>query len=293
MPDDRRPTRLRRARLDQRALPGDARKRRRERQRRRRAAQARAGIGLFVVVGLLGLGLLAGLAATAAFIDHLPKLSRLGPVELGENSSVFARDCTRKPCQDVALGVIARTENRVSVRWKDIAPTMRSAHGRDRGPALLAARCARLARHRPRGAQQPAGGRHPPGRLDDLAAARQEPLPAARGQQPLAQPQDRRGLDRRAARGQVHEGRDPHGLPQHRLLRRERLRRRGRGAHVLRQDRQAADARAVGAARRPAAGAERLQPVPPPGGRARGAAARCWAPCASCAGSARPPTPRR
>ena len=122
MPDNRR----RSARFDHGPLPGDARKRRRERQRRD-ARRTRAGIGIFVVVGMLGLGLVAGLAATAAFIDSLPKLSRLGPVELGENSSVYARDCTRKPCQDEALGVIARTENRISVRWKDIAPTMRSA----------------------------------------------------------------------------------------------------------------------------------------------------------------------
>jgi penicillin-binding protein 1A len=122
MPDGRR----RRARLDHGPLPGDARKRRRERQRRD-ARRARAGIGVFVVLGTLAFGLLLGLAATAAFIDHLPKLSRLGPIELGENSSVFARDCTRPPCEDVALGVIARKENRISVRWKDIAPTMRSA----------------------------------------------------------------------------------------------------------------------------------------------------------------------
>src|ERR1700704_115063 len=116
----------RRTRLDSGgALPGDARKRRRERQRRD-ARRTRAGIAIFVVGGLLAFGLLAGLAATAAFIDHLPKLSNLPPVELGENSSVFTRDCTRKPCTDVSLGVIARKENRVSVRWKDIAPTMRS-----------------------------------------------------------------------------------------------------------------------------------------------------------------------
>ena len=110
-------------------------------------------------------------------------------------------------------------------------------HRRDRGPPLLGARRARLARHRARGAQQRPRGRHHAGRLDAHAAAREEPLPAARGQQPLDQPQDRRGLDRRAAAGQVHEGRDPHGLPQHGLLRPERLRRRGGGAHVLRQDR--------------------------------------------------------
>ncbi|HET6174822.1 MAG TPA: transglycosylase domain-containing protein [Gaiellales bacterium] len=122
MPDGRR-----RSRIDSSgALPGDARKRRRERQRRD-ARRTRLGIAAFVVVGILVFGLLIGLASTAAFIDHLPKLSRLGPIELGENSSVFVRNCTTKPCADVPLGVIARAENRVSVRWKDIAPTMRSA----------------------------------------------------------------------------------------------------------------------------------------------------------------------
>ena len=40
---------------------------------------------------------------------------------------MYVRNCTKKPCSDVPLGVIARAENRVSVRWKDIAPTMRSA----------------------------------------------------------------------------------------------------------------------------------------------------------------------
>jgi penicillin-binding protein 1A len=123
MPDGRR----RRARLDPGgALPGDARKRRRERQRRD-ARRARAGIAAFVALGTIAFGLLLGLAATAAFIDHLPKLSKLGPIELGENSSVYVRNCTKKPCSDVPLGVIARAENRVSVRWRDIAPTMRSA----------------------------------------------------------------------------------------------------------------------------------------------------------------------
>ena len=40
---------------------------------------------------------------------------------------MYVRNCTKKPCSDVPLGVIARAENRVSVRWRDIAPTMRSA----------------------------------------------------------------------------------------------------------------------------------------------------------------------
>jgi penicillin-binding protein 1A len=122
MPDGRR----RRARLDSGPLPGDARKRRRGRQRRD-ARRARFAIILFVIVGFGVFGGLFGVAAMAVFVDHLPKLSRLGPIELGENSTVYTRDCTKKPCSDEALGVIARVENRVSVRWKDIAPTMRSA----------------------------------------------------------------------------------------------------------------------------------------------------------------------
>lgn len=122
MPDGRR----HRSRLDPGgAWPGDARKRRQ--RQRRHARRTRWAILVFVVLGTLVFGTLLGLAATAGFIDHLPKLSRLGPIELGENSSVYVRNCTKKPCEDVPLGVIARAENRVSVRWKDIAPTMRSA----------------------------------------------------------------------------------------------------------------------------------------------------------------------
>ena len=116
----------RRARVDHESLPGDARKRRRERQRRE-ARSARVAILVFVVFGLFAFGGIFGVAAMAVFVDHLPKLSKLGPIELGENSTVYARDCTKKPCTDEALGVIARVENRVSVRWKEIAPTMRSA----------------------------------------------------------------------------------------------------------------------------------------------------------------------
>ena len=155
-------------------------------------------------------------------------------------------------------------------------PDHAQRHRRDRGPPLLGARGARLARHRARRPQQRPGGRHHAGRLDADAAAGEEPLPPARGQQPLHQQEDRRGLDRRAAAGQVHQGRDPHGLSQHGLLRPERLRRRGRSPHVLRQAGQAAHAAPVGPAGGTAPGAHRLQPVPPPGCRApapqRGAA---------------------
>ena len=177
---------------------------------------------------------LLGLAATAAFIDHLPKLSRA-------RADRARRELERVRAELHEEALLGRAARRHRARRE---PRQRALEGhradhaqrhrRDRGPPLLAARRAGLARHRARGAQERARGRHHAGRLDAHAAAGEEPLPAARVEQPLDQPQDRRGLDRRAAAGQVHEGRDPHGLSQHRVLRPERLRRRGGGAHVLR-----------------------------------------------------------
>ena len=62
------------------------------------------------------------------------------------------------------------------------------------------------------------------------------------------------------AREQVHQGRDPRALPQHRLLRQQRLRRAGGGRDLLRQDRRPADVRRGGVPRRARALAVRLRP---------------------------------
>ena len=232
MPDGRR----RRARLDAGSLPGDARKRRRGRQRRD-ARRARLAIIVFVIAGFCVFGGIFGAPATAVFVDHLPKLSRLGPIALGENSTVYTRHCTKKPCSDQALGVIARVENRVSVRWKDIAPTMRSAtvavedkrywqHGALDWQGIARAAINNLQ----------AGG-IPAGRLDDLAAAREESLPAAGGEQPLDQPQDRRGLDRRPARRRSTSKAEILTAYMNTVFYGgERVWRRGRCAHLLRQE---------------------------------------------------------
>ena len=79
---------------------------------------------------------------------------------------------------------------------------------------------------RPRRAQEPHLGRDRAGRIDDLAAAREEPDPLV---QARPQPQDPRGLPGDPAQQGLLEARDPRAVPQHRVLRAELLRHQGRG----------------------------------------------------------------
>ena len=90
------------------------------------------------------------------------------------------------------------------------------------------ARRDRPGRHGPRRRRQHLDGHAGPGRLDDHAAARQEPLEARAGQQPLAAAQDHRVGARLPGRAALVEAEDPRGVPQHDLLRPPGLRRRGR-----------------------------------------------------------------
>ena len=111
---------------------------------------------MFVIVGFCVFGGIFGVAAMAVFVDHLPKLSRLGPIELGENS-------TRLRARLHQEAVLGRGARRDRTRRE---PRQRALEGhraddaqrdrRGRGQALLAARRARLARHRARCDQQPA-----------------------------------------------------------------------------------------------------------------------------------------
>ena len=144
--------------------------------------------------------------------------------------------------------------------------------GRDRGPRLLPARRDRLPLADPRRAHRPHLRQDAAGRLDDHDAARPQPLPGGRRRAHLLA-QDQGGDRRLRVRGQALEALDPHRLPQHRPLRdRRRPDRRGRAGgvvDVLRPPGLRRHARAVGAPRRPAAGADGLQPVLPPERRAR------------------------
>ena len=144
-----------------------------------------------------------------------------------------------------------------------------AGHGRDRGPALLRARRHRPRGHRPRRAEEPRSRQDRRGRLDDHPAAGPQPLPP----QPQARPrtQDHRGeAGDRVRRAPLAQA-DPRPVPQHRLLRDgrriDRDRRPGGLEDLLLQAGLEADPRAGGAAGRPAAGALRIQPDPPPRAR--------------------------
>ncbi len=124
---------------------------------------------------------------------------------------------------------------------------------RDRGPALLAARRRRLRRHRAR-----ARGRTSAPARSSRAARRSRSSSCATSTSAgrrRSTARSRRPASRSSCRRSWSKPLDPRHVPEHRLLRQPRLRRRGRRADVLLQAREPADAAAGGAARRPAAGA--------------------------------------
>ncbi len=137
--------------------------------------------------------------------------------------------------------------------------------GRDRGQALLQAQRRRLRRRPARRRQERDRRRRLAGRLDVDDAARPQPLHPGEQIQKGSDPQDPGGEAGRRAREAALQGVDTRQLPQQRAVHDRRRpgggRRAGLGAGAVRQGRLAADARRVGAAGRPAAGAERLQPL--------------------------------
>ena len=147
---------------------------------------------------------------------------------------------------------------------------------RHRGLALLRARRPRRPRLQPGAGLQPAGRRRA-GRLDPHPAVREDHPP---GERPEAGRQGRRegrrrqdllaqapGAEVRAERrGELHQGPDPRGLPQPRLLRRPGLRRRGGRAQLLRRQRGQAQPGPGRPARRHRAAADGLQPGDQPQG---------------------------
>ena len=245
-------------------------KKRADRIRRRRRAGVILGVfAIVVIVAVLSVGLGAG-AALSQSCD----LNTLRPVEIGQNSFVFARDGSRARLDP------GRAQPRAGLEPPDVE--VAAARDRlDRGPALLPARRRRLRGHRARrveGRDRRQGRR---GRLDDHAAARPQPLHRP-GED--VQPQGEGGVPRDQALEQVVEVEDPQRVPEHRLLRQPRLRRRGGVADVLLEARVAADAARVGDARRAAAGAVRSTTRSTTRRRRSTAATRC---CARCSRTAR------
>ncbi len=165
---------------------------------------------------------------------------------------------TRVYDADGTLIAFFQRQNSQPVALADIPRGRPPRLHRRRGPRVLLAQRRQCPQPRPRRAverrlRQPAAGR-----LDDHDAGRQERVPRRdRARLPLQGAADPLRDD---AGEQVHQGSDPRALPQHRLLRQQRLRRAGGGGGVLRQDRRPADVRRGGVPRRPRAFAVRLRP---------------------------------
>ncbi len=221
-------SRRRRADLDF-VLRHRTRKRKRTaRTHRRRRTGLIAAVVAFAVVVMLALGLGAGVALTAGC-----DLNSLRPVEIGQNSFVYARDGS-------LLGSIPADRNREPVSLVRDVAVAAEGDGRDRGPPLLAARRRRLRRHRARRVGRRHRRQGGAGRLDDHAAARAQPLHRRREDVPA---QAEGGVPRDQASRTMAEAEDPRRVPEHRLLRQPRVRRRGGGADVLLEAREPADAR--------------------------------------------------
>ena len=219
-----------------------------------------------------------------------PPLQSLKPIDQGTSSAVYAADGSR-------LGFIQSDEIRTPIPLDRIPDSMRAA--------TIAIEDERFYQH---------GGVDYEG-IVRAAFKNLEAGKAVEGGSTITQqlvrnlyvgPRARRSSARSARRGWPRSSSSKHSkhwilqqLPELGALRDgrrpDRRRRAGGGADLLRQAGQEPDARGVGAARRPAAGAERAEPVPEPEGRARApqrGAARRWRSSATSRSSA-PPRPQR
>ena len=172
---------------------------------------------------------------------------------------------------------VLRREPRLRPAVEDLAGDA-GRSDRHRGPPLLRARGHRLPRLRPSLAQDPHRGHA--GSVDADAAVR-EARPRRGGRRHQRQggrpqghrdddrAQDRRGALRDGAGGPAHQGGDPRAVPEHRLLRRRRVRRRGRRPALLRHDRREAHAAAGGHVGRHRAEPRLAQPRQAPRARHR------------------------
>ena len=215
-------------------------------------------IGVLVVAGLVAGGIAAAWALN--IYNSAPPLSSLKPVQKGRSSAIYAADGS-------LIGYINSNNIRQPIPASELPEHAEERDDLDRGQGLLAARRARPAAHRRRRLAGPARRRQAgPGRLDDHPAAGPQPLhPEPRRHAPPKA--DRSPPGRRPVR-KARPRMDPHPVPQHRSLRHQRRADRGRRrsgvADLLQQAGQGPQPDRGGAARRPAAGALRIQPLHQP-----------------------------
>ncbi len=231
----------------------------RSRRRHRRRGGLPSKVG-FVAIAVLALVAAVAIGVTSWVLnvaDNAPSLSSCKPIDKGGNSTLYAGDGTQAGGDRLRRGPHP---------GRDPADPGRPAAGddRDRGPALLPARGGRPGGH-PAGRGQGLPGRcRGRGRLDDHPAVGPQPLhPRPRGER---RTQDHRGeAGRRVFRAPLEEG-SPRPVPEHGLIRDRRRQHRGRGPGRLEDLLLApgleARPRPQRTARRPAPGADRIQPDP-------------------------------
>ena len=103
-------------------------------------------------------------------------------------------------------------------QYEEISPLAHQGDGRDRGPAVLGARGARLRVDRARRLRELRGAGRRAGRLDDHTAARPQPLPPGR-ERADPRPEGQGGVSRAEAREGLVEGEDPRDVPEPGVLR--------------------------------------------------------------------------
>ena len=162
----------------------------------------------------------------AAVSQDLPAIYNFAQYKASKNSEVYDANgaADRHPDQ--------RPEQNPAQLRADL-PQHQERGGLDRGRALLRAQRRRLPGHRPRPGQRHPQPERRPGRLDDHPAVRQAGAGSPGRPHPLRQVPG--GGARLPARAPLEQGQDPHRVPEHDLLRRGRLRGRGRRPHLLRR----------------------------------------------------------
>ncbi len=162
----------------------------------------------------------------AAVSQDLPAIYNFAQYKASKNSEVF--DASGEP-----IGTLTSDQNKILLNLGADLAQRQECGGLDRGLALLRTQRRRLPGDRPRPGQGHPQPERPAGRLDDHRAVRQERARSRR--QPHDPGEVPRGGARLPARAPLEQGQDPHRVPEHDLLRRGRLRDRGRGAHLLRR----------------------------------------------------------
>ena len=223
----------------------------------------------------------------AAVSQDLPAIYNFAQYKASKNSEVY--DASGEP-----IGTLTSDQNKILLTSGQISPNIKNAVVSIEDCALLRAQRRRLPGHRPRPGQGHPQPERRPGRLDDHPAVRQERARSAG--QPHGLREVPRGGARLPARAPLDQGQNPHRVPQHDLLRRGRLRDRGRRPHLLRRGpprlrhpdralRLGARALGGGDAGRDHRLALRLRPQDLPRKRARRAATSCWKRCTNRATS--------